>query len=690
MRFFLILLTITLSLGSILALHFSRESMFFPLLYILGAYQLYRVNYGKSFFLTFHNQKEAEVPEPVKLRLGPGEFAIKDEVEKKEDQFVDMFDWKKTIPRHLLSWGLFIAAIYIFFMKLQLEVSLANVLPLISFLFISRSVSIGHLLVPLALNLVTILFSMDEFSGRENIAFAVYGILFIVNLALIYPSEDRMGMKIRQWMSGRWMELLRTVGILLITFTAAKFLLSDLKFDSKEPEIPKSEILRQINKVNRMQSSLKRMTEQGLFENRALKNRARELTEKMKEVSSQEKFSPDAWKECKDEGEKLNQDIQSALSESKAPDLTPKLLNQMKKDLSSRPLDDKALDLLERMNNFKGGEGSDLVSDYRDMKFGNGGFYQEQMEFDDSTPYDQNPQLLQDLKNAEEKKKDITERLNKNIEDLKANPDEGLLSVNKALKDELDQIDSMSGQDKAVMQNELRRSEEIQKNLMEKAQSPESRKKIQELANEASHLNNEMTPHMNALAKSELAKKILDHQKKMENTGREVKEETSEKIKKDVHEEEKKEDTKDSGIFKKFLKFAAIATGAILIFWLYSLFNKKGIKKVEGIPEELKEEIIQDLKALKKKSLSPREEVIETYNIFHNALQSLVFHYETPPSCIVYEGIKVAEPELKEPTFTVTETFALTFYGNREVTTTALKAFRRDTKKIFSFFGITF
>ena len=82
--------------------------------------------------------------------------------------------------------------------------------------------------------------------------------------------------------------------------------------------------------------------------------------------------------------------------------------------------------------------------------------------------------------------------------------------------------------------------------------------------------------------------------------------------------------------------------------------------------------------------------MIETYNVFHDGLRSMVFTNETPPSCIVYEGIKAAEPELEKPTFTVTETFAKTFYGERDVSVPELRAFRKDVRKVFSFFDITY
>ncbi len=703
MKFFLALFTVTMSLGSLLAMKFRLESYYTVIIYMIGVYQLYRVNYNSAFFLTFLRDSQEEKQEQAKLRLGPGEFNLKDEAEKNEDKFHDMFDWKKLIARQVVSWGLFAASIYVYFFRIRVEVSMETVMPLISFLFITRAVSVGHLLVPLAINLSTLLFFLPEFTGREYAVFLVYGILFIVNLALIYPSEERLGIKIKDWLSGKWVELLSTIGILLITFMVGKSVFGDMDlWKKKEPQVRKIDVQRQLKKIQRLESSLKRMTEQGLFQNKSLANRTSQLADKMKELSKEEKVSRYAWKECKNEGQQLEKEANQEISESKGPPLSDKLLEEMKADVRSRQnkgldahMEKKLEDFLKRAENFKGSEGNELISDYKGMKFGKGGFYQEETEFaHDPAVGDQN-QFLEKMKNAEEEKKNIVEKLNRNIEEMKSSPDDGSMSINKSLKDELDQVDSLSSAERENLKQELARTAEFEKNIQARTHNPELREKMEKLEAERRHLENEMTPHMNARSKSELAQKILNHQKAVEAAGQEVKSEIMQNLKreeaKNSQDENKQEDTKsDSQLYKKILKFGVIALAGILIAWFMRKLGKKGIKKVEGIPEEIKDEIIQDLKALKRKELSPREEVIEFYNILHNALQTLIFIRETPPSCIVYEGIKSAEPELKDPTFTVTERFALTFYGGHDVTGPDLRTFRRDIRKIFSFFGITF
>ena len=412
MKFFLALFTVTMCLGSVLAMKFRPESFYLVIIYILGAYQLYRVNYDKAFFLTFLRDSKEDKQDQVKLRLGPGEFDIKDEAEKNEDKFHDMFDWKKLIARQVMSWGIFAASIYIFFFRIRVEVSMETVMPLISFLFITRSVSVGHLLVPLSINLVTIMFFIPEFTGRDYAVFLVYGILFIMNLALIYPSEERLGIKLKEWLSGKWVELLSTIAILVLTFMAGKYVFGDMDLHKKDPKVRKVDVQRQLKKITRLESSLRRMTEQGLFQNKSLTRRTTELSDKIKELSQGETFYPDAWKECKDGVEKLEKEAGREISESRTPTLSEKLLEEMKADVRSRQkrgldsmMEKKIADFLKRAENFKGSDGSDLVADYREMKFGKGGFYQEETEFDHDPSSETYAPFLEEMKKSSEEKR---------------------------------------------------------------------------------------------------------------------------------------------------------------------------------------------------------------------------------------------------------------------------------------------
>lgn len=803
MRAFLVLLGITLLSGTALSLHSLSDLIYFAPLYILSLYHLYRVNYSKGFFLIF--LAEPDKKDSVKVRVGPSELEAKDDAERNEDKFLELFDWKKALTRRALSWFIFIAAIYIIYFQFKVDITLESILPILTCMCLMRVIAVGHLLVPLSLNLYGALRNVSGFTVPGNFSLLIYGVLFIVCLALVYPSEEKLAGKLRDWRKGKWLEILSVMAILFITFSAAFFLLKDFRRESDEPEVSKNDIQKEIAKVEKLQSSLRNLMGIGLMQDKNLLDKSSELSESLRELAAEGKPSRSKLNELLKRGDDLESEFGNSLVSSPAPDLSPELLDYMKNDIKSRMSFkiDEATELglqnfLNKAENFKGSGGDELVAEYRRLKHGRNGFYNEETEFDHRSGNADSRSRLEQIKRSEDRKREITAQLAKNIEDIKREPDEGLLSVNKALKDELEQIDSLAEGEREALEQALKESQELDEVLRSRTEDPQLREKLMNLAKENRSLSNEVASHMNAAKKSEIAEKILEHQRKMEIAGREVKDEIlrrqdgafnhsprspeSEKLLKEIkssgaasltadehifmrreimrskemrdllerkaknpelkkevqklesenkglsrdlrHEmsaseksqiaerilqhqknvesvgkkikeatavQEKPEETEDHGkVFQKVLKFIAIGILGFIISWFLSRFMKKGVKKVRGIPQEIKDDLTAELKAITKKKLSPREEVIETYNVFHDGLKTLIFTNETPPSCIVYEGIKTAEPELDGPTFTVTETFAKTFYGGRDVSVQDLKSFRKDIRKVFGFFDISY
>ncbi len=674
-------------------MNLATEGWLFLPLYLVAAYHLYRLNYSKSFFMVFHEAPEKN--ENLKVRFGPVEFEIKDENDRNEEKFLDLFDWKKASVRRLLSWLLFAVSLYLLFNRLNVEVNTVTIAPPVICFFLMRSISVGHLLVPLGINFLITLSRVENFSTREISIFFVYGIFLILNLALIYPSEERLGGKLREWMQGKWFEVARVMAILMISFSTGIYLFQDMEFKLR-PSVGKEEIQEQLKTTDRLNSALTNMIQNCLIENPDFLNRMKEHSEKLRELSGKTDVSQETWQETLNTGKALENKFQEKLSSAPAPQLTPELLEKMMEDARSRSKGElspaayrKLEGFLERARNYDGRGGSELVSEYREIKFGKGGYYREETEFDHSAGSEGHAVFLDQLKKSEERKRTLKDKLNKNIEELKRNSDEGLLSINKSLKDELDAIDSLSGEDRSMIERQLKEISDLQKDLLTRTTDPRLKEKILELEEETEHLLRGMTPHMNAADKSQLARKLQNQQRKLTAAGREVRKEISQKLQREDKANSSTGKSVPTNWIRKIVRFGVFALGAALFFWFMKLLGKKGVKRVRGIPEGVKEELEVELAAIKKMKLSPREEVIHTYNVFHDGLKTLIFTSETPPSCIVYEGIKVAEPELAKPAFTVTETFARTFYGDKEVTLPELKSFRSEITKIFSFFDIS-
>lgn len=152
----------------------------------------------------------------------------------------------------------------------------------------------------------------------------------------------------------------------------------------------------------------------------------------------------------------------------------------------------------------------------------------------------------------------------------------------------------------------------------------------------------------------------------------------------------KKEIPKESQ-FKKLERILAIACLALIFFLIRRYLFKKGITKIEARDPEALKAIQDEWKKIRKLRLSPREEVIFHYNLFHESLQKIHYsEHEAPPSCRIYDDMKEINPELEKPTFIITEVFAQCFYGNKEVNADSLKIFRKALAKILRVYQFSY
>lgn len=136
---------------------------------------------------------------------------------------------------------------------------------------------------------------------------------------------------------------------------------------------------------------------------------------------------------------------------------------------------------------------------------------------------------------------------------------------------------------------------------------------------------------------------------------------------------------KESGDKFQFLnKILPMFLAGLVVLFITYLLRKKGIKKIITQDEQVIQELKDEWKKLKKLKLSPREEVIHYYNLYHESIQKIHYEsHETPPSCIVYEDMKEFQPVLEKSTKVLTEVFAQCYYGDKEVSGDSLKYFRK-------------
>ena len=131
-------------------------------------------------------------------------------------------------------------------------------------------------------------------------------------------------------------------------------------------------------------------------------------------------------------------------------------------------------------------------------------------------------------------------------------------------------------------------------------------------------------------------------------------------------------------IMEKLKRIFPFLVGLFFILLINYFLKKKGVKKVEAFDPETLIELKAEWKALRKLSLSPRDEVIHYYNLFHNSLQKIHYSaHEAPPSCIIYDDMIKNNFELHRPTLVITDVFARCYYGEADVTSDSLKIFRK-------------
>jgi hypothetical protein len=142
-------------------------------------------------------------------------------------------------------------------------------------------------------------------------------------------------------------------------------------------------------------------------------------------------------------------------------------------------------------------------------------------------------------------------------------------------------------------------------------------------------------------------------------------------------------------ILERLKKYLPFIVGFIVFALINYLLRKKGVNKIEVSDPEALEELKAEWKALRKLKLSPRDEVIHYYNLFHDSLQKIHYpDHEAPPSCIIYDDMKIHNAELDKSTLVITEVFAQCYYGDKKVTVEALKLFRKALSKILNVYQL--
>lgn len=145
----------------------------------------------------------------------------------------------------------------------------------------------------------------------------------------------------------------------------------------------------------------------------------------------------------------------------------------------------------------------------------------------------------------------------------------------------------------------------------------------------------------------------------------------------------------EKSLLDRIKRLLPFVVGLVVFLLVNYMLKKKGIKKVEVSDPEILDELRGEWKTLRNLNLTPREEVIHFYNLFHVSLQKIHYsEHEAPPSCIIYEDMKKNNPELESPTLVITELFAQCFYGGGDVSNAALKKYRKSFTRVLTVYQL--
>ncbi len=596
------------------------------------------------FQSTDKNRFAAPAPEVV---LAGKELPLVDEGDQREERFLRNFELK-TVAKRRLSELIYLGfAAFVIFYRMDLEDSLPGVLPAITGYLILASTYVGHLYVPLALNVWS---AGAAFTDAPPSPATVPVYVFLV-FATFRQVSELSGTQLR------WSRFRHVLGPAIL-FTAMLFGFYRLLPNPSEEE-----------------------------------RKAKELTEKTREVLGEkrkvaraqlaalEMFSlPEAFElrgELAKHEASLGNLERTLSSDAFTPEAAPTLRHELR-ELEERERELRELEERER----------ELEAAVRDVT--TAGAYRKM------DPSEVLAQLGQRTSNRiEATANDLAARMEANQERIRelrsgtapvSSGSDGLLeeleAKAQALKDEFEKTVNLSPGERGALESYVGdRKEELAQLERIHPENPaikEQRRALEELealAGKPNPSTGELRELGEALRKTQEVEALKARLRSDAPTGPVA-------ANFPVLDEGASPPRERRNRWVPLLLL--LACFALVIY----LVNRRGIRKIEVEDREL-QEVTAALRKLRALRLSPRDEVIHFYNLLHDLLQKV--HYlpkETPPSCIVNADLPDIHPKLARATFVVTETFARCFYGGEDVSPRDLSAFRKALRSLLVVYGL--
>ena len=646
----------TLLTGTFLVFKSASPLMWFGSFYLIALYFLNRTSLDSNFFISSETNRYEEVA-PQVMVLGEV-LATFDKADQQEERYLGHFEINKVVKRQFFAYIFLGLAVVILFMKGNVILNLDSAIPIICGFLIIKSVYVGHLLVPLMLNIGATVLNYDN--EVSFFFYVVYAFLIFLSMRLMsQASGDHLKL-------GKTSFLIPMAMVFLgFVYGFSSIIPEKSPLDNNDPLSTKFNPAKKALNLakTRSQSLLSHM--ESLPPSKGSEDLKNRITEQLSDIS------------------RLENDFSDPKNLQSNPEVTKKLLesvinkgNELAKDAS-----ELQNNLLQRK------EGSTPLKAFQAQHGEN---------------HDQRMSDL--LKEMEKNQENLTKMLHEEHAKSESSPDSESDSASGAgassgaareaigeleknaenLKKEYEKLASMSSEEKkeidkfiAEKRNDLEMLNKISSDKKAIENQAKNLNELEQLANQPQPTTSNLKQMVEAIKKSN---QIEDLKQQIQTTPLLNQEQK-------LNPEALKAFDNKEFPWKKLIPLLVLAVLGLVIF---HFMKKKGVKEIKLIDPADLEEMIAEWKKLKKLKLSPREEVIYYYNLFHDVLQKV--HYpthETPPSCIVYEDMQDFNPKLDKATFDVTEVYTKCFYGNKEVTMPTLKIYRKGIHTIMNVYGIS-
>jgi hypothetical protein len=623
----------TFSLGTYLSIQELMPTLYLGIFYVLALYILKR-SINSDFFIS--SEKNRFTVATSKLLVHGQALPTVGREELQEERYMNHFQLNIHVKRQFFTYFFLALAVFVLFLRGNVPLSLASIIPIVCGFFFIKSVYIGHLLVPLILNIYSVIAHYEK-----NVSLGIYGLyIFLVFWTLKSMSE----------VSGEYLKWKKTLIILpaVVLFSASIYGLSYF-FEHKQTPQEKTEKLNPARKALRQArtQSNSLLTElSSLPENSATTSLKQQVMDQLQDISKLEETlnSEQVLKQ-------KTQDMQKMLGNILDKNLE---LTQSSKELKSNLLDRKESGLSPTLEELAARHSTGQTERLK--------------------------KLSQQIQENQEKLFQVQNSASKN------NPNQEtkeLEKIREELKAEFEKTSHLSDPEKNELFEYIEKKQQelkVLEGLGAKKEAIENQTKNLEGLKE---LSVKATPNQNEL--NQISQKIMAS-KKIDDLKAEMKTSNQTPLQQINESQALKAFDKKPIPWKKFLPLLILALGFLIVSYF---MKKKGIKEVEILDPELLKELKEEWRRIKKLKLTPREEVIYYYNILHDVFQKVHYpEHETPPSCIVFRDMKELNPNLNKATFLVTEIYTQCFYGNKEVNLSTLKSYRRSINSIMQVYGL--